>query len=39
MPEERVSHVKKEEVDALYPKSFFKRVPKDGVKKSLAEET
>ena len=40
MPEERVSHVKKEEVDALLSKvvQLLARVKEDGVKKSLAEE-
>ncbi|ANR75808.1 pneumococcal-type histidine triad protein [Streptococcus sp. oral taxon 064] len=41
MPEERVSHVKKEEVDALLTKAaqLLARVKEDGVKQSLAEET
>jgi len=40
MPEERVSHVKKEEVDALLTKAaqLLARVKEDGVKQSLAEE-
>ena len=40
MPEERVSHVKKEEVDALLTKAaqLLARVKADGVKQSLAEE-
>ena len=40
MPEERVSHVKKEEVDALLTKAaqLLARVKDDGVKQSLAEE-
>lgn len=40
MPEERVSHVKKEEVDALLTKTaqLLARVKEDGVKQSLAEE-
>lgn len=40
MPEERVSHVKKEEVDALLTKvaQLLARVKEDGVKQSLAEE-
>lgn len=40
MPEERVSHVKKEEVDALISKvvQLLARVKEDGVKQSLAEE-
>ena len=40
MPEERVSHVKKEEVDALLTKAaqLLARVKGDGVKQSLAEE-
>lgn len=40
MPEERVSHVKKEEVDALLIKAaqLLARVKEDGVKQSLAEE-
>ena len=40
MPEERVSHVKKEEVDALLAKAaqLLARVKEDGVKQSLAEE-
>ena len=40
MPEERVSHVKKEEVDALLTKAaqLLERVKEDGVKQSLAEE-
>ena len=40
MPEERVSHVKKEEVDALLSKTaqLLARVKEDGVKQSLAEE-
>ena len=40
MPEERVSHVKKEEVDALLTKAtqLLVRVKEDGVKQSLAEE-
>ena len=40
MPEERVSHVKKEEVDALLSKvvQLLARVKEDGVKQSLAEE-
>ena len=41
MPEERVSQVKKEEVDALLTKvdQLLARVKEDGVKQSLAEET
>lgn len=40
MSEERVSHVKKEEVDALLTKAaqLLARVKEDGVKQSLAEE-
>ncbi|WP_282184673.1 pneumococcal-type histidine triad protein [Streptococcus oralis] len=40
MPEERVSHVKKEEVHALLTKAaqLLARVKEDGVKQSLAEE-
>ena len=40
MPEERVTHVKKEEVDALLVKvvQLLARVKEDGVKQSLAEE-
>ena len=40
MPEERVTHVKKEEVDALLTKvdQLLARVKEDGVKQSLAEE-
>lgn len=40
MPEERVSHVKKEEVVALLTKAaqLLARVKEDGVKQSLAEE-
>ena len=40
MPEERVTHVKKEEVDALLSKvdQLLARVKEDGVKQSLAEE-
>ena len=40
MPEERVSYVKKEEVDALLTKAaqLLARVKEDGVKQSLAEE-
>lgn len=40
MPEERVNHVKKEEVDALLTKAaqLLARVKEDGVKQSLAEE-
>lgn len=40
MPEERVTHVKKEEVDALLAKvvQLLARVKEDGVKQSLAEE-
>ena len=40
MPEERVSHVKKEEVEALLTKAaqLLARVKEDGVKQSLAEE-
>ena len=40
MPEERVSHVKKEEVDTLLTKAaqLLARVKEDGVKQSLAEE-
>ena len=40
MPEERVSHVKKEEVNALLTKAaqLLARVKEDGVKQSLAEE-
>lgn len=40
MPEERVSHVKKEEVDVLLTKvaQLLARVKEDGVKQSLAEE-
>lgn len=40
MPEERVSHVKKEEVDALLTKAaqLLASVKEDGVKQSLAEE-
>ena len=40
MPEKRVSHVKKEEVDALLTKAaqLLARVKEDGVKQSLAEE-
>ena len=40
MPEERVSHVKKEEVDSLLTKAaqLLARVKEDGVKQSLAEE-
>ena len=40
MPEERVSHVKKEEVEALLTKvaQLLARVKEDGVKQSLAEE-
>ncbi|MCY7065802.1 pneumococcal-type histidine triad protein [Streptococcus oralis] len=40
MPEERISHVKKEEVDALLTKAaqLLARVKEDGVKQSLAEE-
>ena len=40
MPEERVSKVKKEEVDALLTKAvqLLARVKEDGVKQSLAEE-
>ena len=40
MPEERVSHVKKEDVDALLAKAdqLLARVKEDGVKQSLAEE-
>ena len=40
MPEERVNHVKKEEVDALLTKTaqLLARVKEDGVKQSLAEE-
>ena len=40
MQEERVSHVKKEEVDALLTKAaqLLARVKEDGVKQSLAEE-
>ena len=40
MPEERVSQVKKEEVDALLTKvdQLLARVKEDGVKQSLAEE-
>ena len=40
MPEERVSHVKKEDVDALLSKvvQLLARVKEDGVKQSLAEE-
>ena len=40
MTEERVSHVKKEEVDALLTKAtqLLARVKEDGVKQSLAEE-
>ncbi|EFM31643.1 pneumococcal-type histidine triad protein [Streptococcus mitis] len=40
MPEERVSHVKKEEVDALLSKvvQLLASVKEDGVKQSLAEE-
>lgn len=40
MPGERVSHVKKEEVDALLTKAaqLLARVKEDGVKQSLAEE-
>ena len=40
IPEERVSHVKKEEVDALLTKvaQLLARVKEDGVKQSLAEE-
>lgn len=40
MPEERVSHVKKEEVDALLTKAaqLLARVKEDGVTQSLAEE-
>ncbi|WP_302898127.1 pneumococcal-type histidine triad protein [Streptococcus sp. CF10-1] len=40
MPEERVSNVKKEEVDALLSKAaqLLARVKEDGVKQSLAEE-
>ena len=40
MPEERVSHVKKEEVDSLLSKvvQLLARVKEDGVKQSLAEE-
>ncbi len=40
MPEERVSHVKKEEVDALLTKAaqLLARVKEDGVRQSLAEE-
>ena len=40
MPEERVSHVKKEEVDALLSKvvQLLARVKEDGIKQSLAEE-
>ncbi|WP_269780147.1 pneumococcal-type histidine triad protein [Streptococcus oralis] len=40
MPEERVSHVKKEEVDALLTKAaqLLARVKEDGVKQSLDEE-
>ena len=40
MPEERVSHVKKEEVDALLTKAaqLLARVKEDGLKQSLAEE-
>ena len=40
MPEERVTHVKKEEVEALLAKvtDFLARVKEDGVKQSLAEE-
>ena len=40
MPEERVSQVKKEEVDALLTKAaqLLARVKEDGVKQSLAEE-
>ena len=40
IPEERVSHVKKEEVDALLTKAaqLLARVKEDGVKQSLAEE-
>ena len=40
MPEERVSHVKKEEVNALLSKvvQLLARVKEDGVKQSLAEE-
>ena len=40
MPEERVSQVKKEEVDALLSKvvQLLARVKEDGVKQSLAEE-
>lgn len=40
MPEERVSHVKREEVDTLLTKAaqLLARVKEDGVKQSLAEE-
>lgn len=40
MPEERVNHVKKEEVDALLTKAaqLLARVKEDGFKQSLAEE-
>ena len=40
MPEERVTHVKKEEVEALLAKvtNLLARVKEDGVKQSLAEE-
>ena len=40
MPEERVTHVKKEEVEALLTKvvQLLARVKEDGVKQSLAEE-
>ena len=40
MPEERISHVKKEEVDALLTKAaqLLASVKEDGVKQSLAEE-
>lgn len=40
MPEERVTHVKKEEVEALLAKvtDFLAHVKEDGVKQSLAEE-
>ena len=40
MPEERVTHVKKEEVEALLAKvtDLLARVKEDGVKQSLAEE-
>ncbi|MBZ2086513.1 pneumococcal-type histidine triad protein [Streptococcus oralis] len=40
MPEERVSHVKKEEVETLLTKAdqLLARVKEDGVKQSLAEE-